>query len=201
MHNSLNAFCTIITVAVISFCADAYTTRESEIQREEINASISTSALWREPGHIESLDLFYGPGGPKSEPAGTFTFVKEIMTGVYPKFEVVDRQGVHWIAKLGDEAKSETAATRLLWAVGYFADEAYYVPELRVEQMPELARGSKFVKDGVVQSVRLERKYSLAAAAQKTFRSLEPPPASVLLQNGRSCSLSVRQGVLSSLWR
>src|SRR6185295_8345199 len=70
---------------------------------------------------------------------------------------VVDQQGGHWIAKLGDEAKSETAATRLVWAAGYFTDEAYYLPEMRVEQMQKLARGAEFVsKDGIVQGVRLE---------------------------------------------
>jgi hypothetical protein len=70
--------------------------------------------------------------------------VKEITGGATQKFEVVDGRGVHWIVKIGEEAKSETAATRLLWAAGYFTDEAYYISELRVAQMPN------------VQSVRLE---------------------------------------------
>jgi hypothetical protein len=131
-----------------------------QIRSEPISAISSVSSaplLWRDLGEIESLNLFYGPGSPEREPAGTIKFVKELMDGATPKFEVVDEQGVHWIAKLGDEAKSETAATRLLWAAGYFVDEAYYRSELRVEQMLRLKRGSEFVsKDGVIQSVRLE---------------------------------------------
>ena len=37
-----------------------------------------------------------------------------------------------WKIKLGDEARPETVATRFLWAAGYFADEDYYLRDLRV---------------------------------------------------------------------
>ena len=60
---------------------------------------------------------------------------------------MVDEQGVKWKAKLGEETKSETAAARLVWAAGYFTDEDYYLPELRVEKMPKLSRGHQFVSD------------------------------------------------------
>ena len=42
-----------------------------------------------------------------------------------PKFDVEDDQHVQWRVKLGEEPQSETAATRLLWAAGYFVDEDY----------------------------------------------------------------------------
>ena len=61
--------------------------------------------------------------------------------------------------KLGQEPQSETAATRLLWAAGYFVDEDYYLPEFKVTNMPKLHRGGKFVSaDGTVHKARLERK-------------------------------------------
>ena len=44
----------------------------------------------------------------------------------------MDEQGVLWKVKLGQEPQSETAATRLLWAAGYFVDEDYYMAEFRV---------------------------------------------------------------------
>ena len=100
-----------------------------------------------------------GPEARSTSPCGTFTFVKEDKQGTAPKFEVVDEQGVHWKAKLGEETKSETAASRLVWAAGYFTDEDYYLPELRVDKMPKLSRGSEFVSaDGIVRGVRLERR-------------------------------------------
>ena len=118
----------------------------------------ATSPLWRDRGNIGSLDLAVGQGGKEHQPAGKFTFVKEDRQGTAAKFDVVDEQGTHWKAKLGEETKSETAAARLLWALGYFTDEDYYVAELRVDNMPKLKRGNQFVSaGGVVRGVRLER--------------------------------------------
>ena len=152
LHKSLTAFC--IALAIASLGADAYHAQQSRTEGA-IDSVSPHPVLWRDPGDIQSRDL--APGSPEFEPAGTFRFVKELTSGATPKFEVIDQQGVHWIAKLGDEAKSETVASRLLRAVGYITDEAYYLPELRVEQLQKLARGSEFVtKEGVVQSVRLE---------------------------------------------
>jgi len=122
------------------------------------NAPAAAAGLWQDRGDITSLNLLDGPGGKEHRPAGKFTFIKEDKQGGSPKFEVVDEQGVHWKAKLGTEAQSETVATRLVWAAGYFTDEDYYLPELRVEKMPKLSRGREFISDdGVVRSVRLER--------------------------------------------
>ena len=75
--------------------------------------------------------------------AGTFTFVSEDRTSSNPKFEVADGQGVEWKVKLGPEAQPETAASRFLWAAGYFADEDYYAAELTVKGLPTLQRGQK----------------------------------------------------------
>jgi hypothetical protein len=116
--------------------------------------------LWREPTDLESRDLFYGIGGAKHAPGpGTFTFVKEDLDGSNPKYLVRDDAGVKWKIKLGPEAKPEVAATRLVWAVGYFTDEDYFLPEAQVFKLPEdLHRGKKlFARDGGVRDVRLKR--------------------------------------------
>ena len=84
--------------------------------------------LWRVPQNIASIDLFYGPGGREHEPQAPFVFLKEETSGSNPKFEVRDARGITWRVKLGEESRPETAATRLIWAVGYFADETYLVP-------------------------------------------------------------------------
>ena len=123
------------------------------------NTAVPVSALWNDRGEIASLNLFYGAGGKEHEPSGKFTFIEEDLKGGSPKFEITDEQGVRWKVKLGDETKAETAATRLVWAAGYYTDEDYYLPELRVENLPKLERGGKFVSaDGVVHGARLERK-------------------------------------------
>ncbi|MCU1338411.1 MAG: hypothetical protein JWO19_3992 [Bryobacterales bacterium] len=156
-HKPLSASC-IFVVLAFSFPVRAYQASQSQSFSPAESTQVPSAALWRDRGNIASLDLIYGPGGKEHQPAGKFTFVKEDKQGTSPKFEIVDEQGVRWKAKLGDEAKSETAATRLVWAAGYFTDEDYYLPELRVEMMPKLERGREFVSaDGVVRGVRLER--------------------------------------------
>jgi len=108
---------------------------------------------------MRTLDLLGGAGGRAHQPAaGTFRFVEEDTEGTSPKFDVEDSEGTRWKVKLGEESQAETAATRLLWAAGYFADEDYYVPELRVEGIEGLHRGRHFVLDGgLIMGARLER--------------------------------------------
>ena len=78
-------------------------------------------------------------------------------SGTSPKFEVKDENGITWKVKLGEEVRSETAATRLLWAAGYFVDDDYYLPEIHVQGLKRLARGQQFVSGDTVTGVRLER--------------------------------------------
>jgi hypothetical protein len=146
-------------VITLGFClpVGAYESAKNKVSRVETDSGASAS-LWRDPGDISLLNLRYGSGGKAHEPAGKFKFVKEDKEGTSAKFDIEDEQGVRWRAKLGEEAKPETAAIRLLWAVGYFADEDYYLPELRVEGMQKLSRGNKFISaDGVIRGARLKR--------------------------------------------
>lgn len=155
-HNLLSTICIVTALAVP---AHAYQRPNTQAYAKHIGALVSVGSLWRDRGDVAALDVVNGPGGKEHQPAGKFTFVKEDKTGTSPKFEVVDEQGVQWKVKLGEETKSETAATRLVWAAGYFTDEDYYLPEIRVHKMPRLNRGREFVSaDGVVHSARLERK-------------------------------------------
>jgi hypothetical protein len=135
--------------------------QKQAMQKETQNASLLPAVIWRDPGNISSLNLIYGAGGSEHapDPNGTYTFDKEIMHGTSPKFDVKDAQGVKWRVKLGQEVQAETAATRLLWAAGYFVDEDYYLPQIKVEELPKLRRGREFVTDDrIVRRVRLERK-------------------------------------------
>jgi hypothetical protein len=113
--------------------------------------------LWREPVDISSRDLFYGQGGKEHAPAGNLVYEREKFGGVNPKFDVHDADGVRWGVKLGNEARPETAAGRLVWAVGYFTDEYYYLPEITLKGMPTLHRGKDLIEDGQIKGVRLKR--------------------------------------------
>jgi hypothetical protein len=118
----------------------------------------TTAALWRDRGDVATLDLLDGPGGKEHQPGTNFKFIEESKGGSSPKFDVEDENGTKWRVKLGHEVKSETAATRLVWAAGYFVDEDYYRPQIHVQGMNRLSRGRKYVSDyGFVREARLER--------------------------------------------
>jgi hypothetical protein len=103
-------------------------------QSQRVNDSKEPAArpiIWKNPGNISKRDLLYGPGSSEKAPTGPFTFVEEDKSGESPKFVVRDARGDLWIIKLGPEAQAETVSTRLVWSVGYFAEEAYYLNEVR----------------------------------------------------------------------
>jgi hypothetical protein len=118
-----------------------------------------TAILWSRPGDILHRNLSFGQGGQRNQPHGIFTFVKEDLDGSSPKFNVRDQEGTKWKVKLGPEARPETAATRLVWAVGYRVDEDYFVPLLHVSGLPpHLHRGQEWIgPGGEVHNARLER--------------------------------------------
>ena len=117
------------------------------------------AVLWSEPKDWATRNLYYGSGGKRHEPHGPFTFVKEDRGGTNPKFVVRDVDGVEWKVKLGLEARSETAASRIVWAAGYATDEDYLIRDLKIGGMPRhLHRGQKLVgPGGTVHNARLER--------------------------------------------
>jgi hypothetical protein len=117
-----------------------------------------TPVIWQDRGDLTQLNLLTGSGSSSQEPGVEFRFLEESSGGTSAKFVVVDEHGARWKAKLGEEGRSETAATRLLWAAGYVVDEDYYRTEIHVRDMKRLARGQQFVSsDGRVSGVRLER--------------------------------------------
>jgi hypothetical protein len=72
------------------------------------------------------------------------TFIKEERGGYSTKYRVRDASGREWVAKIGKEAKGETAASRLMWATGYFADINYLVPSVYVEGLNKTLQNVRF---------------------------------------------------------
>jgi len=106
------------------------------------------SVIWIDPGDISSKNLLYGSGGKENLPSPPLTFEQEDAKGSNPKFDARDQNGTKWKVKLGVEARPETVATRLLWAVGYLTDDDYLVSRIKVEHLPRRWRGHKLVKEG-----------------------------------------------------
>ena len=120
-------------------------------------ACLHNPVLWHDPGAITSLDLFYGQGGKDGQPAPPFKFVAEDMHGTNPKFDARDAQNNKWRVKLGNEARPEVVASRLLWAVGYFVNDDYVLESAEVENL-HLTRGADMVADGHLDDARFAKK-------------------------------------------
>jgi hypothetical protein len=147
-----------LAFATVILTAAAAPAEKDKIADPSVKSAQGT--LWVDPVDIQSRNLFYGPGGKKHQPKGTtFSFVDEDMDGTNPKYNVKDEDGQKWKIKLGAEAKPETAATRLVWAVGYFVNEDYFLPDVHVTGLPaHVHRGGKWIgPDGEMKDVRLKR--------------------------------------------
>src|SRR5215204_5614927 len=91
-----------------------------------------TPVFWRDRD-VAKLDLAAGPGGAAMRPVTrNLRFLKEEQGGWSKKYRVRDSRGREWVAKLGKEAQSEAAATRLIWAAGYETEVTYLVPRVTI---------------------------------------------------------------------
>lgn len=111
--------------------------------------------LWSERD-AASLNLFYGPGGEAGQPdLSSLTLIKEETGGWSKKYRVKDAKGREWVAKIGREAQSETAATRLIWAAGYNVETTYLAPTVNInglgtfENVRFEARGEGVKRHGI----------------------------------------------------
>lgn len=118
------AYLTIILVLAINAAA------QMAINTEPV---ISGSPVMWQSVRTSSRDLFYGPGGRDMQPdLSNITFIKEEKQGHNKKYRIKDGAGRTWVAKLGREAQPETAAVRLLWALGYSTEINYLVPTITI---------------------------------------------------------------------
>ena len=120
---------------VLNFSPSALAVKD---KKKKKSVPAGRPVLWRAPDDLPSRDLFLGPGGEMMRPdTRAVTFLKAEKGGYSPKFRVRDAAGREWVAKLGKEAQSETAAVRLLWAIGYQTEVNYLVPCVHIKGAPK----------------------------------------------------------------
>src|SRR5918998_6101242 len=155
MHKRINLKVLVILSIILTFWVRSQVPAQQS--KDEKSEPEATPVLWRDPGDVSARDLRHGPGSASDAPVPPFTFKEEDKSGESPKFEVRDARGVTWKVKLGPEAQSETVATRLVWSVGYFAEEAYYFNWTVIEGLPRLSRGREYVgHGGIISGARFE---------------------------------------------
>ena len=113
--------------------------------------------LWKDPGDIASRDLLLGPGGEEMKPdISNLTFVSEDASGFSYGMRVRDGAGRTWVIKLGKESQPETAAARLLWAIGFVSEIHYLFPCVQVKGAPNPAKSVPRCEGGGFKNARLE---------------------------------------------
>jgi len=120
-------------------------------------ARLHNPVLWHNPGAISALNLYGGQGGVGGQPVAPFKFESEDMQGTNPKFEARDAMDTKWRVKLGDEARPEVVASRLLWALGYFVDDDYLIESATIQGL-RMERGTKWINGQVIQNARFEKR-------------------------------------------
>lgn len=127
-----------LTVLLSGSSLSAQTKKDKKDKKDEQEFVNAEAVLWREPTDITSRDLFLGPGGEAARPDLTnITFVKEDKEGYSIKWHVRDGSNRKWVVKLGKEARPETTAVRLIWAVGYVTEINYLAPCLHIKDAPK----------------------------------------------------------------
>jgi hypothetical protein len=123
--------------------------------------------MWRNQ-KVETLDLFNGPGGVRGRPDLRRIRVLKVEQGGYsPKFRVRDASGREWVAKVGNESQSETAAVRLVWAAGYVTETNYLVPCVHLPGAPKPRKSVERCEGDGFANVRFE-------ARPKGVKRLDP---------------------------
>ena len=134
------------------------------------------AVIWKDPGKIASRDLLWGSGSPDRAPKGPFTFVEKDTSGTQPKIRVKDAAGRLWDVKFGDEVHAEIAASRIVGALGYFAEELYYVPEGTITGMSETGSLKEFVgADGRFSKARFDLRSEEMKKAEKKWSFQQNP--------------------------
>ena len=144
-----------------SDAGDRQTKEKPEDNDQPLKADqVHNPVLWTDPGNIAARDLFYGQGGEKHQPKPPFTFLREDMHGSNPKFDArdADRQKVAK-SNLRKKRGLEVWLRGLLWAVGYFANDDYVLPQ------------------ATVQGLKMHRKSSSAKGDRITYARFAANPA------------------------
>lgn len=117
--------------------------------------------LWRDPQDIQNRDLFWGSGGSYNapNPSSLYVFIDGNKSGHEYRL-VEDELGRTWEITFDKEndsfdskgrGRASAVASRLLWAIGYEADQNYFLANLSVRDKGEIKR---------ITNVGLKRRFS-----------------------------------------
>jgi len=122
----------LLLMLVLSFSAAAQDKDKKD--KKDKKPLTGTPVMWKDPTDLGSRNLILGAGGEEMKPdISRLTFIEQKTGGYSTKYRVRDAKGNEWIAKIGKEAQTDTAANRLLWALGYETEICYLIPHVKIE--------------------------------------------------------------------
>src|SRR5690349_22093009 len=138
MFRTKSAFwsvCLLVLMLALPFAANAQDNKDKKDKdKKEKKELTGKPVMWKDPEDLESRNLILGAGGEEMKPdISRITFIEQKSGGYSTKYRVKDAQGNEWVAKIGKEAQTDTAANGLLWALGYETEIAYLIPHLKIE--------------------------------------------------------------------
>jgi len=122
----------MVLMLALPFAANAQDKDKND--KKEKKELTGKPVMWKDPTDLETRNLLLGAGGEEMKPdISQITYIEDKTGGYSKKYRVKDAKGNEWIAKIGKEAQTDTAANRLLWALGYETEIAYLIPHLKIE--------------------------------------------------------------------
>ena len=123
----------MILLSIILVTASGSYAQKSKSKKAMAKDKVVGHAVLWEKGNVQNRDLFNGPGGESMKPdLSSVTFLSDDKKGHNKKYRIKDGADREWVAKLGREARPETVAVRLLWALGYVTEVNYLIPTLTI---------------------------------------------------------------------
>lgn len=101
--------------------------------------------LWKDPGAVENINFDYAAGGLDRPPREPFYFLAERFGGSSPKVLVRDSGNIQWRVKGGYETRTESFVTRLVAALGYYANPVWFVGSGKMKGATSLKRAAGFI--------------------------------------------------------
>ena len=126
----------MVLVLASPFAALSQDSKDSKDKKDKGEKKELTGkpVMWHDPTDMETRNLLVGAGGEEMKPdVSQLTFIEQKTGGFSTKYRVKDAKGNEWIAKIGKEAQTDTAANRLLWALGYETEIAYLIPHAKID--------------------------------------------------------------------
>lgn len=125
INNSIKLLIVLLALFLLSFAVAGQKKKSKALPQGQ-------PVLWKQV-NVSRQNLLLGPGGKEMRPdLSRITFIEKEKSGTNTKYRIKDGQGRTWVAKLGKEAQAETAAVRLVWAIGYQTEINYLVPSLTI---------------------------------------------------------------------